>query len=106
MSSLPPAANKSRRLMSIVRSSEMRVMGLMTGVTERAAGVLHGDHLRKILGLGGVFFVAPPAEVGDVGQGGLMRRRVVGVGVRRLRPVVLLTGKMRLARGAAPHDPP
>src|ERR1017187_8275126 len=94
MSSLPPAANKSRRLMSIVRSSEMRVMGLMTVVTERAAGELHGDHLRKILGLGGVFFVAPPADVGDVGQYGLRPPR----GRRRWRAPPAARGTLRKRR--------
>jgi hypothetical protein len=42
-------------------------MGLMAGGTERAAGMFGGHHLRKVLGLGGVLFMAAPAEIGDIG---------------------------------------
>src|ERR1035438_4288271 len=79
----------------------MRVVGLMARVTKRAAGMLRGDHLRKVLGLGGVLFVAAPAEIGNIGQGRLMRRRVVGVGMGRLRTVARFAGDMGVLAGGA-----
>ena len=57
----------------------MRVVGLMALVAGHASGMLGGDHLGKVSWLGRVFFVATPAEVGDVGQLRNVCRGIVGV---------------------------
>ena len=51
----------------------------MALVAGHAAGMLGGHHLGKGWWLGRVFFVATPAEVGDVGQLRNVRRGIVGV---------------------------
>ena len=51
----------------------------MALVAGHAAGMLGGHHLGKAWWLGRVFFVATPAEVGDVGQLRNVRRGIVGV---------------------------
>ncbi len=54
-------------------------MGLVAIVAGRAAGVLGGGHLRKALRFGRVLLVALVAQLGDFGQFGNVRRRIVGV---------------------------
>lgn len=76
-------------------------MRLMAGVAEHAARVLRGSDLREAVRLGCVFFVAPPAEVGDVGELRLVSRRVVGGGVLRLRSVTGFAGDVGVAAGGA-----
>ena len=51
----------------------------MALVAGHAAGMLGGHNLGKSSWLGGVFFVATPAEVGDVGQLRNVGHRVIGV---------------------------
>jgi hypothetical protein len=57
----------------------MRVVGLMALVAGHAAGMLGGNDLGKASWLGRVFFVATPAEVGNVGQLRNVRRGIVGM---------------------------
>ena len=52
-------------------------MRLVTSVTKHALGVRNGFYLGKTFGLGRVFFVAAPAQVGDVGQLGHIGDRVI-----------------------------
>ena len=74
-------------------------MRLMTGVAGHPAGVLGGDHLWKTAGLGGVLFMAAPAEIGDI-----RAFRDVGggiVGVLGEGPVAGLAGDVRMLAGFA-----
>lgn len=59
--------------------NQARVVWLMAGVAELAAGMLLGVDLREALRLGDVFGVAADAEMGDVGFLRLHARGVVGV---------------------------
>jgi len=52
---------------------------LVTSVANHALGVGDGIYLGKAFRLGGVFFMAAPAEVGYVGQLGHIRNGVVSV---------------------------
>jgi hypothetical protein len=51
----------------------------MALVAGHAAGMLRGNDLGESSWFGGVFFVATPAEVGDVGQLRNVRRGIVGM---------------------------
>jgi hypothetical protein len=51
----------------------------MALIADHAAGMLGGGHLGKGSWLGRVFFVAAPAEAGDVGQLRNVRRGIVGM---------------------------
>ncbi len=71
----------------------------MALVAGHAAGMLGGDHLGKVSWLGGVLFMATPAEVGDVGQLRNVGRGIVGV--LRQGSMAGLAGDMGMfARGA------
>ena len=76
-------------------------MRLMAAGAEGASGVLGGDHLGKASGLGGVLFVAAPAEVGHVGEDGLMRGGVVRIRVSGLRSVAGFASDVRVFAGSA-----
>ncbi len=54
-------------------------MRLMAVVTDHASGVLDRSHLREGLGFRRILFVAAAAQVGDIGQLGNVRTRIVGV---------------------------
>ena len=54
-------------------------MRLVTSVANHALGVRDGIHLGEAFRLGGVFFMAAPAEVGDVRQLGDIGDGVVSV---------------------------
>jgi hypothetical protein len=54
-------------------------MRLVAGVTKHALGMRDRIYLGKTLGLGGVFFMAAPAEVGDSGELGHIGNGVVSV---------------------------
>jgi hypothetical protein len=83
----------------MVVSSEVRIVGLVAGVAKHAAGVFGSVHLGEGLGFGGVLFVAAAAEAGDVGEFGLERRRIIGLGMGGLRTVAGLARDMGVAAG-------
>ena len=66
----PPILKRSRLLNSMLLTppSEVRIVRLVTSVAKHALGVRDRIDLGKALRLGSVFFMAAPAEVGDVGQ--------------------------------------
>jgi hypothetical protein len=79
----------------------MRVVGLMALIAGHPAGMLDGRHLGEASWLGRVFFVAAPAEVGDVRQLRNVRRGIVRVLRQRsmtrfARYVSVLAGGTRL----------
>ena len=74
-------------------------MRLMARIASHAARVLGGDHLWKPCGLGRIFFVAPAAEVGDVGQLGDVGGGIFGV--LRQRTVASFAGDVRVLAGGA-----
>ena len=76
---LPCAEEVSAADIHVKSPSQVRVVRLVADIAQRAAGVFGGDHLREVLRLGCVFFVAAAAQVGDVGQVGLSASGVVGV---------------------------
>jgi hypothetical protein len=65
--------------MQLFLASEVRVVRLMARITEHAARVLGGDHLRECGGLGRVLFMTPSAEVGDIGELGDVGGGVAGM---------------------------
>ncbi len=85
-------------------------MRLVTSVANHALGVRHRIHLGKSLGLGGVLFMAAPAEVGHVRQLGNIGNgivRVFGQGAvaglaahARVLPRVMHLGFIGVAEGA------
>src|SRR5438128_1463998 len=83
--------------MSMVESSEVRIVRLMAGVAERAAGMLGGNDLREFRRFGRVLLVTASAEIGDVGKGRLQRRRIVRV--LCLRTVARLARDLRMTPG-------
>jgi len=76
-------------------------VGLVAGVAKHAAGVFGGVDLGEAFGFGGVLFVAAAAEAGDVGEFGLERRRIIGLGMGGLRAVAGLARDMSVAAGGA-----
>ena len=75
-------------------SLEVGIVRLMAGIADHAGGVLGGGHLRETLRLSGVFFMAPAAEIGDIGE---FRDVADGiVGMLGQRPVTGLAGYVRM----------
>jgi len=82
-------------------SSEVRVVGLMAGVAEHAAGVFRRMDLWEALRFGGVLFVAAAAETGHIGEFGLERGRVIGLGMSGLRTVAGFARHVGVTPGSA-----
>jgi hypothetical protein len=80
-------------------SSNMRIVRLMTGITGHVAHMFGGHHLRESFWFGGVFFVAAPAESGDIRQVGLDRAWVIGM--LSLWPVAGLAGYVGVTAGGS-----
>jgi hypothetical protein len=74
-------------------------MGLVADVAQRAPRMLSRNYLGKTRGFRRILFVTSPAKVGDIGQGRLMRRRVVRLSVSRLRPMAGFASHMGVLPG-------
>ena len=77
----PPILKRSRLLNSMLLTppSEVRIVRLVASVAKHALRVRDRIYLGKALGLGSVFFMAAPAEVGDIGQLGHIGNGVVSM---------------------------
>jgi hypothetical protein len=82
-------------------SSEVGVVGLMAGVAEHAARVFSRMDLWEVLGFRGVLFMAAAAEAGHIGEFGLERGRVIGLGMSGLRTVAGFARYVGVTPGSA-----
>src|ERR1044071_3162598 len=93
---LLPNSMRSRRVISMAVSLEVRIVRLVAPIAQHAARMFGGGDLREAFGLGGILLVAAAAKRRDVGQFGLGGGWVVGIGVGGLRSVARFARNMRV----------